>query len=309
MNQLTRYIRRHHIALLALFVALGGTSYAAVNLPNGSVGTDQLQQGAVTTLKVAPKAITSKRLADGSVVRKKIDNGAVSSKKVANGSLLAEDFAPGALNAAGPAGGALKGTYPSPGIADDAVGPDQLGQMPAVRLLNPGTGQGGISLPIPTSTGTSSSTVLQWPAQTGSGFSRGFDIGGFFNPAAPAGTCDTAGGPDRCIVFPRAGTYVIGASVRWVANASGDRTLRIHGPGSFGAGSGILVGTTTRAHGELPAPVTPGTIPPTLQTVSTTDRFEAGEYAYVSVSQTSGVDLNVTGSLQQVNFTATWVGP
>lgn len=309
MNSLTRYIRRHHIALLALFVALGGTSYAAVSLPNGSVGTDQLQQGSVTTLKIAPKAITSKRLADGSVVRKKIDDGAVSSRKVANGSLLAEDFAPGTLTATGSAGGALKGTYPNPAIANSAVGPDQLGQMPAVRLLNPGTGQGGILQPIPTSTGTSSSTVLQWPAQTGSGFSRGFDIGGFFDPTDTSGTCNSAGGPDRCIVFPRAGTYVIGASVRWAANGAGDRTLRIHGPGSLGAGSGILVGTTTRAHAELPAPVTPGTIPPTLQTVSTTDRFEAGEYAYVSVSQSAGVDVNVAGSLQQVNFTATWVGP
>ena len=43
MNQLTRYIRRHHIALLALFVALGGTSYAAVSLPKESVGTAQLK--------------------------------------------------------------------------------------------------------------------------------------------------------------------------------------------------------------------------------------------------------------------------
>jgi len=309
MNSLTRYIRRHHIALLALFVALGGTSYAAVSLPNGSVGTDQLQQASVTTLKVAPGAITSKRLANGSVVRKKIDDGAVSSKKVANGSLVSEDFAPGTLAATGPAGGALKGAYPNPSIADDAVGPDQLGQLPAVRLLNPGTGQGGILQPIPTSTGTSSSTVLQWPAQTGSGFSHAFDIGGFFDPADTSGTCNSAGGPDRCIVFPRAGTYVIGASVRWAANGNGDRTLRIHGPGSFGAGSGILVGTTTRAHGELPAPVAAGTIPPTLQTVSTTDRFQAGDYAYVSVSQSSGIDVNVAGSLQQVNFTATWVGP
>jgi hypothetical protein len=38
------YVGRHHLALLALFVALGGTSVAAANvvLPRNSVGTSQV---------------------------------------------------------------------------------------------------------------------------------------------------------------------------------------------------------------------------------------------------------------------------
>jgi len=40
-------------ATLALFVALGGTSYAAFSLPAGSVGTKQLKNGAVTRAKLA----------------------------------------------------------------------------------------------------------------------------------------------------------------------------------------------------------------------------------------------------------------
>jgi hypothetical protein len=40
------------IALLALFVALGGSSYAALQLPRGSVGTKQLKNNAVTSPKV-----------------------------------------------------------------------------------------------------------------------------------------------------------------------------------------------------------------------------------------------------------------
>ncbi|MDX6481771.1 MAG: hypothetical protein QOG85_2281 [Gaiellaceae bacterium] len=41
------------ISLIALFVALGGTSYAAItSLPAGSVGTDQLKNGAVTRAKI-----------------------------------------------------------------------------------------------------------------------------------------------------------------------------------------------------------------------------------------------------------------
>lgn len=45
------------VSLLALFVALGGTGYAAFSLPTNSVGTKQLKNGAVTSKKVAPKLI------------------------------------------------------------------------------------------------------------------------------------------------------------------------------------------------------------------------------------------------------------
>lgn len=47
------YLRRHHVALIALFVALGGTSYAAIQLPANSVGTRQLRGGAVTNAKLS----------------------------------------------------------------------------------------------------------------------------------------------------------------------------------------------------------------------------------------------------------------
>jgi hypothetical protein len=40
------------VALLALFVALAGSSYAAFSLPRNSVGTRQLMNNAVTTQKV-----------------------------------------------------------------------------------------------------------------------------------------------------------------------------------------------------------------------------------------------------------------
>jgi hypothetical protein len=40
------YLRRHHVGLLALLIALGGTSsYAASQLPKSSVGTPQLRSG------------------------------------------------------------------------------------------------------------------------------------------------------------------------------------------------------------------------------------------------------------------------
>jgi hypothetical protein len=44
-------------SLLALFVALGGSSYAALNLPKASVGGKQLRKNAVTSPKVKPGSL------------------------------------------------------------------------------------------------------------------------------------------------------------------------------------------------------------------------------------------------------------
>ena len=43
MQSLLSYVRQHHVGFLALFVALGTGAYAAVSLPNNSVGTEQLK--------------------------------------------------------------------------------------------------------------------------------------------------------------------------------------------------------------------------------------------------------------------------
>jgi hypothetical protein len=50
------------VALVALFVALGGTSYAALTLGKNSVGSKQLKKNAVTTSKIKNRAVTGKKL-------------------------------------------------------------------------------------------------------------------------------------------------------------------------------------------------------------------------------------------------------
>ncbi len=54
-------------SLLALFVALGGTAYAAVSLPAGSVGTAQLQKGAVTSGKILDGTLKVQDFKDGTL--------------------------------------------------------------------------------------------------------------------------------------------------------------------------------------------------------------------------------------------------
>jgi hypothetical protein len=50
---LLTHLRRNVVAYLALFVALGGTSYAAVSLPKDSVTSKQIKNGSVKTVDLA----------------------------------------------------------------------------------------------------------------------------------------------------------------------------------------------------------------------------------------------------------------
>jgi hypothetical protein len=59
LTRLLHLIRQNVIALIALFVALGGTSYAALNLPANSVGTRQLKNRAVNAAKLNPSSVAA----------------------------------------------------------------------------------------------------------------------------------------------------------------------------------------------------------------------------------------------------------
>jgi hypothetical protein len=50
------------VALLALFVALGGTGYAALKLPKNSVSSKQLKKGAVKNSDIAANAVTGAKV-------------------------------------------------------------------------------------------------------------------------------------------------------------------------------------------------------------------------------------------------------
>jgi hypothetical protein len=105
------------VACIALLVALGGTSVAAVTaVPNNSVGTAQLKKDAVTSDKIKSGAVQSSEIKDGTIAGNDIKNAAISnaklagssvtSDKVKDGTLHAVDFAAGQIPAgpAGPAG-------------------------------------------------------------------------------------------------------------------------------------------------------------------------------------------------------------
>jgi hypothetical protein len=65
-----RYLARHHVALLALFVALGGTSVAATKvLAPSSVGTAQLKPGAVVSSRVRDHSLLRRDFRQGQLPR------------------------------------------------------------------------------------------------------------------------------------------------------------------------------------------------------------------------------------------------
>jgi hypothetical protein len=99
------------VACIALAVALGGTSYAAITLPKNSVGTKQLKKNAVTSPKVKNNAITGADVLEGSL-------GKVPS------ATTADSAAP-----TGAAGGALTGSYPNPGLGSGQVRANNLGPL------------------------------------------------------------------------------------------------------------------------------------------------------------------------------------
>lgn len=115
-SALARHARANAVAYVALFVALGGTSYAAVTLQAGSVGTVQLADKAVTRAKLAANAITS--------------------SKVRNGSLTVRDFRAGSI----PAGG--KGD-PGPTGAAGPKGDPGSGGGRAYGYVDPASCAGG----------------------------------------------------------------------------------------------------------------------------------------------------------------------
>ncbi|MGB2874319.1 MAG: hypothetical protein WBB76_02475, partial [Gaiellaceae bacterium] len=62
-----RFLRRNTIALLALFLALGGTTFAATGYPANIIGAKQLKKNAVTTPKIKNGAVTGAKIAKNTI--------------------------------------------------------------------------------------------------------------------------------------------------------------------------------------------------------------------------------------------------
>jgi hypothetical protein len=163
MHEPLRHLRRNAIAYLALFVALGGTSYAATALPRNSVGPGQLRADAVTATKVKNHSLVVADLSAAAVaaLRGRTGPAGLAGAPGAAGAAGAAGArgAVGPQGASGPAGAAgAQGLQGDPGIV--ATGwsaftsstltltahQDQV--MTDLGLTSSGSGSGAVTLPV-----------------------------------------------------------------------------------------------------------------------------------------------------------------
>lgn len=109
------------IAYLALFVALGGTAFAATQLPKNSVGSKQLKPNAVTTAKIKNGAVNGSKIGSSAITGANVDEstlGRVPSAASAESATRAghANTAANATNAASAAEAKALGGIPASGF-------------------------------------------------------------------------------------------------------------------------------------------------------------------------------------------------
>jgi hypothetical protein len=97
------------MSTIAVMIALGGTSYAAFNLPNNSVTSKKIKDGAVHASDLGNNAVTSKKLANNAVTTSKIADAAVTSSKLANNAVTSSALAPNSVTKSNVVAGSLTG--------------------------------------------------------------------------------------------------------------------------------------------------------------------------------------------------------
>ena len=120
------------VSSLALFIALGGVSYAAIKIPANSVGSSQIKPSAVSSsdikngqvkeADVGSGAVSAKKLKSGAVGRAAIASGAVGSSQIADGSVSGSELADGSASSSKLADNAVNSSK----VADGALGSGDL---------------------------------------------------------------------------------------------------------------------------------------------------------------------------------------
>jgi hypothetical protein len=197
------------IALLALFVAMGGTTFAVSRIPRNSVGSKQLKRSAVRSRNIARDAVQTRHLRKRSVTRSKIAKNAVSSDLVGKDALTGGDILESSLGTVPLASSALSASTAGNADRIDGLHAAKIDYRStagtgAVEILRLGglaltaTCAAGPSIDVRATTTTGNAEIRAWgfggPAGSGvtaadDDFEVGdsFDVDDVFSPAAEGG--------------------------------------------------------------------------------------------------------------------------
>jgi hypothetical protein len=108
------------IAMLALFIALGGSVYAASNKIDGT----QIKAKSLPGNRIQPNTVTANQIKKGTIGEPQIKPGAISSKLIRSGAVTASQIQANAITGAQVKAGSISGTQ----IQSGSLGATQINQ-------------------------------------------------------------------------------------------------------------------------------------------------------------------------------------
>ena len=202
---------------------------------DGTIATGDLADSAVTSAKIADSAVTSAKIADGTIVAGDIADGAVTSAKILNGTIVAGDIADGTITGAKidvftiVAGNLATGAVTSAKILDGTIATGDIadGAITSAKILDGTIVNDDISSSAAiTQTKIAPSGISRTRTTTASIPNNSWTTVGFGVSNFIKGTGFSYDSGSSEITVP-AGTIIIRASLRFDANATGTRGIRI----------------------------------------------------------------------------------
>jgi hypothetical protein len=137
-----QWIRNHLsfanvISVIALFVALGGASYAAVTLPKNSVGAKQIKKNGVGASEIKKNAVRASEIKSSAVSGGDVKDGGLTGSDIGDGSLGGADLGDNSVGGSEVGADALTADDIQGSTLDSEVGPDAFARVATDGTLQP----------------------------------------------------------------------------------------------------------------------------------------------------------------------------
>lgn len=125
------------VSLMALFIALGGTTYAAVALPKNSVGAKQIKKNGVGVSEIKKDAVRASEIKSSAVGASEIKSNAVAGGDIADNGVGVADIADSSVGGGEVTDDSLSATDILGASLDPEVGPDFFARVAADGTVQP----------------------------------------------------------------------------------------------------------------------------------------------------------------------------